>query len=324
MTLIKDTIGFGLGQITHTDNATEIAAHQRAVETALENGIVVYDTAPNYADGVAETIFGQALKNSAADVNRKDLTIIVKAGYPAKQSAIIPFNLKLAKDGEKQVAHHVHCLNPEFLVAEFQQSIDRMGLQYADIFLLHNPEEQLEAFGPDIFCTRLVTAFGAAEELKRSGQIKGIGIACSQDIFDIDASVFLHTVLHAANAAGITLDVMQVPFSLSCPYALWPEGNTKSLLMEAEKLDVAIMTSASLGKMFLPLRTIEKLGKIYGLERTAQVALEFARSAPAVQCAVFGSNSESHIRELAEIAHRGKTSRVRHGAGDSSHSTKPR
>jgi aryl-alcohol dehydrogenase-like predicted oxidoreductase len=302
MTLLKDSIGFGLGQMIHANDDQKIEKYYRVAKVALDSGIRVYDTAPNYAQGMSETIFGRALKACQNSVDRNDLTIIVKGGYPANLNALTPYEMTPDDDGVAQIAHHVHCMNPNFLRAEFSKSIERLGINHADVYLLHNPEEQLDAFGKDIFHKRLMAAFKVASDLRRTGKVNHIGIACSQDIFDIGAADFLDLVAATANDAGITLDVVQIPFSLSCTDALWPKDGSLPFLNHAEALNITVMTSASLGKMFLPLKTISTLGKAYGLKSIAQVALEFARTAPAVGCAFFGSNSETHIRELAELA----------------------
>lgn len=100
--------------------AQEVAA----VNYALEIGYRLIDTAEMYAGGGAERIVGRAIQNLGA-ARRRELTIVSK---------VLPSNAGYKKT-----------------IAACQSSIDRMGCDYLDIFLLHWQgsypfEETLRAF----------------------------------------------------------------------------------------------------------------------------------------------------------------------------------
>lgn len=120
-------MGFGVFQIT---DASEC---EQAVTDALEIGYRMIDTASAYGN---EEAVGAAIRKSGID--RKELFITTKlwiqdAGYETAKQA-------------------------------FQTSLDKLGLDYLDLYLIHQP------FG-DYY-----GAWRAMEELYREGKIRAIGV----------------------------------------------------------------------------------------------------------------------------------------------------
>jgi len=121
-------LGFGVFQIEN------LAECERAVNDAINTGYRLLDTAASYGN---EEAIGKAIKRSS--VAREDLFITTKlwiqdAGYE---------RTKLA----------------------FERSLQRLQLEYLDLFLIHQP------FG-DVY-----GAWRAMEELYREGRIRAIGIS---------------------------------------------------------------------------------------------------------------------------------------------------
>lgn len=122
-------LGFGVWQIEDQQIC------ERSVATAIETGYKMIDTAAIYLN---ETAVGSAIKNSG--VNREDLFITSKlwvqdASYEATKPA-------------------------------FERSLERLKLEYLDLYLIHWP------FGKDI-----QGAWRAMEELYKEGKIKAIGVS---------------------------------------------------------------------------------------------------------------------------------------------------
>jgi len=121
-------LGFGVFQIP---NAAEC---ERAVIDAIETGYRLIDTATSYLN---ESAVGSAIKNS--DIAREDLFITTKlwvqdTGYEKTKTA-------------------------------FQKSLERLQLDYLDLYLIHQP------YG-DIF-----GSWRAMQELYHEGKIKAIGVS---------------------------------------------------------------------------------------------------------------------------------------------------
>lgn len=98
--------------------------------TAFDNGITHFDLANNYGPepGSAEKNFGKIL-NQEMKAYRDEMIISTKAGYEMWQG---PYG---CRNGSRK-----------YLLASFDQSLQRMGLDYVDIFYHHclDPETPLE------------------------------------------------------------------------------------------------------------------------------------------------------------------------------------
>ena len=121
-------LGFGVFQMT------DQAECERAVSDAIEVGYRLIDTAASYGN---EEAVGRAIAKSG--VPRDELFITTKLW-------VSDFSYEDAKDG-------------------FKRSLDRLGLDYLDLLLLHQP------FG-DVF-----GAWRAMEELYEQGVIRAIGVS---------------------------------------------------------------------------------------------------------------------------------------------------
>jgi L-glyceraldehyde 3-phosphate reductase len=118
--------------------------------TAFDHGITHFDLANNYGPppGSAEAAFGEILKTDFAGY-RDELIISSKAGY------------------EMWPGPYGEWGSRKYLMASLDQSLQRMGLDYVDIFYSHR-------FDPD---TPLEETMGALDQIVRSGKALYIGIS---------------------------------------------------------------------------------------------------------------------------------------------------
>lgn len=121
-------LGFGVFQIADQDEC------ERSVLDALETGYRLIDTAASYGN---EEAVGRAIKRSG--IPREEIFVTTK--------------LWLADAGDEKTRN------------AFQRSIDRLQLDYLDLYLIHQP------YG-DVY-----GAWRAMEELYKKGLIKAIGIS---------------------------------------------------------------------------------------------------------------------------------------------------
>lgn len=121
-------LGFGVFQITNLEECEEI------VYQAIQHGYRLIDTAASYGN---EEAVGRAIKRS--DVPREELFITSKLWIS-----------DATYEGTK---------------AAFQRSLDRLGLDYLDLYLIHQPLNDI--YG----------SWRAMEELYKEGKIRAIGLA---------------------------------------------------------------------------------------------------------------------------------------------------
>jgi len=121
-------LGFGVFQMT------DAAECERAVLDALETGYSLIDTAASYQN---ETQVGNALKQSS--IPRSDLFVTTKLWLQ-----------DTSYEGAK---------------AQFERSLNRLQLDYVDLYLIHQPYGDVHG------------AWRAMEELQQAGKIRSIGVS---------------------------------------------------------------------------------------------------------------------------------------------------
>lgn len=131
--------GFGRPGISEADCI-------RTVEMALDNGVNFFDTADVYGDGQSETILGKALRGKPRD----SFIIATKGGSE-----------RLPGVGERQNG------DPRFLRKALEGSLRRLGLDYVDLYQLHNPD-------PAVPLSDTAEAFSRFVE---EGKVRYIGVS---------------------------------------------------------------------------------------------------------------------------------------------------
>ena len=146
--LVLPAISLGLwhnfGSVDPFDTARAI------VRRAFELGVTHFDLANNYGPepGSAEATFGRILRRDLAG-HRDELVISTKAGYPMWPG---PYG-----DGGSR----------KYLLASLDQSLQRLGLDYVDIFYHHRPDP----------ATPLDETVRALEQAVRQGKALYVGIS---------------------------------------------------------------------------------------------------------------------------------------------------
>mgnify|MGYP001039328860 FL=1 len=120
------------------------------LKCAFDNGITHFDLANNYGPppGSAEKNFGEILKKDFKNY-RDELIISSKAGYDMWPGPYGDFGSK------------------KFLVASLDQSLQRMGLDYVDIFYHHRPDYE----------TPLEETMGTLDLMVRQGKALYVGLS---------------------------------------------------------------------------------------------------------------------------------------------------
>lgn len=146
--LYLPSISFGLWH-NFGDNA-DIENMKQLCFTAFDNGITHFDLANNYGPnpGSAERNFGKILKSDLMPY-RDELIISTKAGY------------------EMWDGPYGNWGSRKYLIASLDQSLERLGLDYVDIFYHHRMDPH----------TPLEETMGALEQIVRSGKALYVGLS---------------------------------------------------------------------------------------------------------------------------------------------------
>ncbi|KAE9630068.1 aldo/keto reductase [Parasedimentitalea maritima] len=159
-----------------TDEAKSI----EAIQTAVDEGVTLVDTAPAYGQGLAEEIVGKAL------VGRRDKVVLAtKCGLVWHSQKGNHFF-----DYDGQPVHRY--LGKDAIIYEVEQSLTRLKTDYIDHYITHWQDPT----------TPIAETMEALETLKQQGKIRSIG-ASNTSAEDVAAYV----------AAG-QLDAIQEEYSM--------------------------------------------------------------------------------------------------------------
>jgi L-glyceraldehyde 3-phosphate reductase len=276
----------------HNFGDTEVFANSRQlVLKAFDLGITHFDLANNYGPppGAAERTFGRILREDLAGY-RDELIISTKAGY------------------DMWPGPYGNWGSRKYLISSLDQSLQRMGLEYVDIFYHHR-------FDPE---TPLEETMGALAQIVRAGKALYVGISNYNPENTAKAAALLRElgtpcVIHQPKYHMFDRTVEQgllevlakegigcIPF---CPLA-------QGLLTGKYLNGIPEDARAARDPRFLKPEHItqEKVGKLRALnvlaqkrgQSLAQMALAWVLRQPAVTTALIGASRPSQLEENLE------------------------
>ena len=147
-------VGFGLWTVsTGWWGIDDDENGRRLLRRAYEAGVTFFDTADTYGQGRGETLLAEAL----GDV-RDSIVIATKFGYDF-------YNHTNERDGHKELPQD---FSPKHVRFAVEQSLQRLGTDYIDIYQVHNPR---------MWAVRSDELFATLDELKGEGKIRCYGAA---------------------------------------------------------------------------------------------------------------------------------------------------
>jgi L-glyceraldehyde 3-phosphate reductase len=194
---------------------------QRAIlRRAFDLGVTHFDLANNYGPpyGSAETNFGRHLKDDFRPF-RDELVISSKAGYDMWPGPYGNFGSR------------------KYLLASLDQSLERMGLDYVDIFYSHRPD-------PD---TPLEETMGALDTAVRSGRALYAGISSYSPEKTLEAAAILRDL-------GTPLLIHQPSYSM---LNRWTENGSPNLYEALEQSGAGSIAFSPLAQGLLTNRYLD-------------------------------------------------------------------
>jgi len=286
--LVPSSIGIGT-YLGNADEATDVG-YTRAIVRAVQLGVNVIDTAANYRFQRSERSVGEALKILANEhgIAREDLLICTKGGYlpfdgAPPQNVAQYVNETFVKPGIASFEDFVgggHCMTPAYLQNQLDQSLRNMGVEYVDVYYIHNPESQLQYVSEEEFYTRLRHAFEQLEKNRAESKLGYYGVATWNGFRVTPDSGGYHSLPRMVEIArevggdGHGFHFIQLPFN-----ERMREGT--AVVETAQRLGVVVVTSASLMQGRIPPRR----------------AIEFVRSQPGITTALIGMGRVEHVEE---------------------------
>ncbi|MGE9291637.1 MAG: L-glyceraldehyde 3-phosphate reductase [Puniceicoccales bacterium] len=269
------------GDVDDFENAREM------IHCAFDHGITHFDLANNYGPrpGSAERNFGKILSSDLAGY-RDELVISTKAGYRMWDGPYGEWGSR------------------KYMLSSLDQSLNRMGLDYVDIFYSHRPD-------PD---TPMEETMGALDQAVRSGKALYAGISsyspeqtrlAARILRDLGTPCLIHqpsySILNRWVEDGLldVLDEEGIGGIAFCPLA-------QGMLTNKYLVGVPADSRASNPHGFLQEKAVqENLGKIRQLaaiadqrgQSLAQMALSWVLVQPNITSALIGASRAAQIVE---------------------------
>ena len=282
--LLLPALSLGLWQNFGGDNPSD--ENRAIVRRAFEAGITHFDLANNYGPpyGSAESNFGKMLKTELAG-HRDELVISSKAGWDMWPGPYGDWGSR------------------KYLIASLDQSLQRMGLEYVDIFYHHRPD-------PD---TPLEETMGALASIVQQGKALYVGISQYQPagtreaariLREMGVRLLIHQPVYSMLNRWIEpelLDVLEAEGMGCIPFSPLAQGQLTDRYVEG----VPSGSRATRGWSLTPATVNENLEKVRGLRDVArrrgqtlsQMALAWVLRDPRITSAIIGVSS---VRQLDE------------------------
>lgn len=278
-------IGFGAWAIGGAGwgEGCDDALSMEALACAWDAGVNLFDTCDSYGNGHSEKLIGEFLKGK-----REQAVVVTKGGT----------NFRVPERSKN--------FTKEYLKMCLDESLERLGMDYVDVYLLHVPdagwqdrEEVLETM----------------KELKKSGKTRFCGLAMwgAED------------TLHAFEK-----DTQGIIEALECPFNILNKSNLEVVEI-ARQRDIPVLTSQPLASGILTgkytvgthfaagdnragfwteerFASIEKDMEIIRscikepVQTMAQLALAYNLSYPGISCVIPGAKNPSQVEKNVSAA----------------------
>jgi len=267
-------VGFGTAGMSRADGSDETG--EEVFQTAWEQGIRYFDTAPMYGAGLAEVRTGRAL----AGLPRDDYVLSSKAGRLVQG----------APDPASAGSGWVYDFSADGIKRSVDASLTRLGLDRIDILYIHDPDDHWE--------TAITEAWPVLEDLRSQGVVRAVGAGMTR----------VPLLLRFANETTMDIFLLAGRYSL-----LVTEGMDELLPLCQEKRMSIVVAQALHGGLIdgvpdpqlhyapidaatrVKVDTIAAICHAHGIP-TAAAAIQFPLAHPAVTGILTGPETGEQLR----------------------------
>ncbi|MDB5538439.1 MAG: hypothetical protein JWQ89_166 [Devosia sp.] len=215
-------LGFGSAHLGGMYNRVSGETAHATLKAAWDGGIRFFDTAPYYGLGLSEHRVGDFL----IDQPRDEFVLTTKIGRYFKRPAD-PRTFDRTPWGGGLNMEIVWDYSYDGVMRSYEQSLLRLGLDTIDALLIHDPETAGTEGGPSLDDLQK-TGIRALEELKRTGQIKAIGMG-------LNATEAVETI-----APLVPLDFMII----AMPYTLLDQSALQRGMRRCAEQNISVIIGA--------------------------------------------------------------------------------
>jgi len=188
-------VGVGCAALGNLFRASSDADARSLLDRAWERGIRYFDTAPHYGPGDSERRLGDFL----GTVPRREVLVSTKVGrllMPDRDPRAEPEPMFVVPNGWSRRTD----FSARAIHQSVEESLDRLGLDYLDLALLHDPDDHLDQARAE--------ALPALVELRAAGLVRQIGLGTNSDAVAVQlaASGDLDAVLLAGRYTLLSPD----------------------------------------------------------------------------------------------------------------------
>ena len=290
-------VGIGCAQFGNLSSTVAEEDTHLATQSAWDEGVRYFDTAPHYGLGLAEERLGRAITN----LPRDQIVISTKVG---RLLIPTPERAHLIDDGGFVVPaafRRVFDFSRDGILRSFESSLERLMVDYIDILYLHDPDDHWESAS--------TTGIQTLIELRDQGVIKAIGVGMNQcemlkrfiDESDIDLIMLAGRFTLLEQAA---LDDL-LPAALDKSVGVVNVGVYNSGLLSRNRPSPALHYNYSPAPEILVSRAnlIADTCEEFGIT-LPEAAIQYGRSHPAVVSTVVGVRSTEQVLENLRRFHK--------------------
>jgi D-threo-aldose 1-dehydrogenase len=288
-------LGLGGGPLSGTsgspgpDTSEEQAV--ALIHRAFELGIRYFDTAPMYGVGESEKRYARGIR----DFHRDSYVLSTKVGRVLNPST--PLRAGPEKPGSAQLKWEFD-FSREGVLRSFRESLERLGLEYIDILLIHDPDDHYEQ--------AISETYPALAELRSRGLVRAIGAGMNQWQMELrfaqegDFDCFLlagrYTLLDQSGLAEF------LPFCEKNGIGVIAGGPYNSGILASD-----LGPTATFNYRVAPPEILEKARRIKAVCDKHEVplkaaALQFILAHPALVAAIPGGRSVEEVEENFRMA----------------------
>lgn len=267
----------GLGCMRMADKSVDEVVE--IITSALESGINFFDHADMYGDGQSERIFGEAIQKMG--IKREEIIIQSKCSIrPDKKT---------------------YDFSKEHILNAVNGSLDRLGVEYLDVLLLHRPDALFEG-------EEVAAAF---DELEASGKVRNFGVSNQHpgQMALLQKYLKQPIVANQIQMSVVESNAIDSGINVNTPFdgAVWREGG---VIEYARLHDITLQPwSPFLYGYFEGVfidspkypelnACLQKIGEKYGVS-SSSIAIAWLLRHPAKMQPLVGTTNPDRIRDIA-------------------------